>query len=409
MLTLIEQFIDHLEAVRGRSPHTLRAYSGDATLWHDFLAKKDKDYFRADRKDFRAFMFQLRASRNNASIARTLSAVRCFYRFLHQKGLIESSPLFSIQGPKKSKSQPRFLTETEAEILLDGSPEPLLKSTDTVSAESVSPGIESPESEKNFDQNRPSKADGQSRKFRVKEATEVRDQALMELAYSSGLRVGELVSLDLEDLNFTGKRVLVRSGKGGKDRYVPVGQTALSVLEKWLAFRPRLINETKSKAKQAFFLGLRGNRLQDREVRRVVERRLSQSGLAHNQISPHGLRHSFATHLLAAGADLKAIQDMLGHASLTTTERYTHLDLAALKRAYLAHPRARAERSSDSGENSKQDSGGSDNSADTDDKEDKLAELIQRDLTGRNLKVLPTDKALPVDKALPTDKAIVTD
>jgi integrase/recombinase XerC len=334
MRSLIEQFIDHLDAVRGRSPHTLRAYFGDVTLWHDFLATKEKDYYSAGRQDLKSFMFQLKATRNNASISRTLSAVRCFYQFLHQKGLIEQSPFLNIIGPKKAKIQPRFLTANEAKTLLDGpsdqefqcSPKEELKTTGQENNVLPEPQDLCPKN--------------QSRVFQTQEAIEARDQALMELAYSSGLRVGELVGLDLGDINYSGGRVLIRSGKGGKDRYVPVGQPALTALDKWQGLRTRLVCDNNQNAKTALFLGRRGSRLQDREVRRVLEKRLNKAGLAANQISPHGLRHSFATHLLEAGADLKSIQEMLGHASLTTTERYTHLDLTALKRAYLAHPRA---------------------------------------------------------------------
>ncbi|MDR3134591.1 MAG: tyrosine recombinase XerC [Deltaproteobacteria bacterium] len=328
---LIEEFIEHLGAIRGRSPHTLRAYSVDLCLWDDFLLAKGKDFASAGRQEIKSFMFSLRDNRNNASISRALSAVRCFHRFLSDKGLVGETAFLKTPGPKKAKTQPRFLTEADAKTLLDG-PRDSLKGL-----------VEDKESEK--PESLPPIGQGlagQDRKSRANEAIEARDQALLELAYSSGLRVSELVGLDIGDVNFTGHRTLVRSGKGAKDRYVPVGQPAQTALERWLTLRGRLVNETNLRARSAMFLGHRGGRLQDREARRALARRLAKTGLGIDQVSVHGLRHSFATHLLEAGADLRAIQEMLGHASLSTTERYTHLDLAALKRAYLAHPRARA-------------------------------------------------------------------
>jgi integrase/recombinase XerC len=168
-----------------------------------------------------------------------------------------------------------------------------------------------------------------------------RDQAVLELAYSSGLRVGELVALDLADIDLSGLRVLVRHGKGAKDRLVPMGIPAAEALGAWLVLRPALLKKLGDpKPEKALFLGRRGGRLQDREVRRIVDKRLLETALD-SALSPHSLRHSFASHLLAAGADLRSIQEMLGHGSLAVTQRYTHLDLDHLRRAYWAHPRAR--------------------------------------------------------------------
>ena len=165
-----------------------------------------------------------------------------------------------------------------------------------------------------------------------------RDQALFELAYASGLRVGELVGLDIEDINLPGNVVTVRQGKGAKDRLVPFGRPAAEALGGYLALRDLLAGP---QAGRALFLGRRGRRLSDREVRRALNARLARAGLD-QAFSPHSLRHSFATHLLSSGADLKAIGEMLGHSSLATTERYTHLDLDRLRQVHrMAHPRAR--------------------------------------------------------------------
>jgi integrase/recombinase XerC len=176
----------------------------------------------------------------------------------------------------------------------------------------------------------------------------LRDQAVLELAYSSGLRVGELVALDPGDVDLAGARVLVRRGKGGKDRLIPMGPPAAKALALWLERRRHLCPLPEGGPKGAgagtsgpLFLGRRGGRLHDREVRRILSRRLAGAGLDAS-LGPHSLRHSFASHLLIAGADLKSIQDMLGHSSLAVTQRYTHLDLDHLRRAYRAHPRAKA-------------------------------------------------------------------
>jgi integrase/recombinase XerC len=167
----------------------------------------------------------------------------------------------------------------------------------------------------------------------------------LELAYSSGLRVAELSKLDVGDLLLAEGWVRVRSGKGAKDRAVPVGMPAVRAAEAWLGERElamAALPPALSRRTEALFLGARGGRLPDREIRRILQRRLAKTGLDAGY-SPHSLRHSFATHLLESGADLKAIKDMLGHSTLATTERYTHLDLRSLRRAYQAHPRALAQ------------------------------------------------------------------
>ncbi|MDR2367586.1 MAG: tyrosine recombinase XerC [Deltaproteobacteria bacterium] len=341
-----ELYIDHLGAIEGASRNTLKAYAVDLAHWEAHLAESGKDALSAGRQEFKRFMFKLRDTRNNASIARALSAVRGFYRFLRQRGLIGDTSFLAIGGPKIPSAQPRFLTPAEAKALLDAPRDP--------------------------------GGGAQDRAGREREAVLARDMALLELAYSSGLRVGELVALDIGDVHFDRARVLVRSGKGGKDRLAPVGRPALAAMNEWLGLRPRLVRGDGGHG--AVFLGARGGRLHDREVRRILKARLTEAGLAPDQVGVHGLRHSFATHLLESGADLRAIQEMLGHASLSTTERYTHLDLAALKRAYLAHPRAALD-----GKNGDPGAPGGRG----------LGELMERDLTDRNLVVLPGGEKPP--------------
>jgi integrase/recombinase XerC len=289
-----------LAGIRGRSPRTVRAYGREARAFADFLAGRDLDLAAAGKSDIRAYIFELKGrGLANTSLGRALAALRAFYRWRLKEGEGEYNPAAETPGPKMTARQALFLTEREMDILLD------------------------PETG-----------------GRADEPLARRDQALLELVYSAGLRVGELVGLDLGDLDLARRVALVRRGKGGKDRLAPFGRPAAEALAGYLAVRGLLAG---TDGLQALFLGRRGRRLGDREVRRVLAARLARAGLD-GAFSPHSLRHSFATHLLSAGADLKAIGEMLGHSSLAATQRYTHLDLERLRRAYrAAHPRARNE------------------------------------------------------------------
>ncbi|MDL2259392.1 tyrosine recombinase XerC [Deltaproteobacteria bacterium OttesenSCG-928-K17] len=298
---MVEEFEKYLQGVLGRSAHTVRAYGGEVRLFGRFLESRGRAFDQAEKNDVRAFLFELKGRElGNVSISRALSSLRAFYRWRVRGGFMDHNPAASVAGPKQPKKQSLFLTERETEILLSGDGE--------------ESGSRSPE--------------------------QLRDQAVFELAYGAGLRVGELVGLDLDDVNLAAATVMVRRGKGGKDRLTPFGQTAAEALAAWLKARGGFISPGGES--RALFLGRRGGRLNDRQVRRVLDARLAERGLD-TRYSPHSLRHSFATHLLASGADLKAIQEMLGHSSLATTERYTHLDLERLRRVYRqSHPRAKA-------------------------------------------------------------------
>lgn len=291
------QFQQYLKGVLGRSPHTVKAYGAELSRYLVFLAQRGLSPEAAGQAELRAFLFELRTQgRDNVSIARALASLRAFYRWLIRQGETELNPAASVAAPKLPKKQSRFLSEAEADTLLEEGSEP----------------------------------DG---------PLKCRNQAVFELIYATGLRVGELVRLDLADLDLKDLKLMVRLGKGGKDRLVPFGEPAAEALSRWLHVRGRLARPGKSG--EALFLGSRGGRLGDREIRRLLAARLQARGLD-SAFSPHSLRHSFATHLLSAGADLKVIEEMLGHSSLATTERYTHLDLGQLRRVYRqAHPRAR--------------------------------------------------------------------
>jgi integrase/recombinase XerC len=220
-----------------------------------------------------------------------------------REGFLAGNPAREVEAPKFPKKKPRFLNVDEAFALM------------------AAPDAESPQG--------------------------LRDRAALELAYSSGLRASELVGLDLADLDLTQGFVRAK-GKGRKERQVPVGRKAITALGAYLAIRNQLENP-KAKAGSALFLGNRGGRLSDRVLRRTLAQLGLELELA-DGLSPHGLRHSFATHMLEAGADIRSIQEMLGHASLSTTQKYTHLNLDHLRAVYdQAHPRAHADASTGSG------------------------------------------------------------
>lgn len=300
MDTDLKAFADYQRAVKGRSANTVKAYRADLRELAVFLTGSGRaaSWEQVDKTDLRAYLFHLKARRANVSLARALSAASSFFAWLVQEGRLEANPAELVARPKAARKTPRFLTVDEAFALLDGPAPPPQR-----------------------------------------EELALRDKALWELIYSSGLRVSEAANLKIEDIDWRTPQVMVRQGKGGHDRLTPLGHTALRALEAWLAVRGRLARP--GDRARYLFLGRRGGRLNDRVIRRALEGRLRALGLAGRGLGPHSLRHSFATHLLESGADLRSIQEMLGHASLATTQRYTHLNLDYLRKVYdAAHPRA---------------------------------------------------------------------
>ncbi len=291
----IDRFLDHLRAERGASPQTLRAYATDLRQFRAFLDDEapDSALEDIDHRVVRRFLASLAGTVSTRTSARKLSTLRSFFDHLVEIGRLEANPARRIRMPKIARKLPAFLSRDEARVLLD-------------------------------DQER-----GDS-------VLATRDLAVLELLYGSGLRVSELASLDIADApaGLTSIRVV---GKGSKERVVPVGPPAAEALQRYLAVREQLV---PSSGETALFLNARGGRLTDRSVRRVVKRAGLLAPLL-KDLHPHALRHSFATHLLEGGADLRAIQEMLGHANLSTTQRYTHLTVEQLMEIYEAcHPRA---------------------------------------------------------------------
>ena len=297
----IDRFLEHLEAERNLSPHTVRAYGRDLErflefLSVDFLAREAKRIRPRDVDPLavRSFLAKLsRAGVGRRSQARALSALRSFFRYTCLEGQTSSNPAAPVRSPKQERRLPRHLRPGEIESLIEAvdGDEPLAR----------------------------------------------RDRAILELLYATGIRVSELVGLDWESID-TERRVLRVLGKGGKERMVPFGRPAQSSLERW-----RDVWGTVRRAGDGdpVFLNNRGDRLSDRSVRRIIDGAVERAALARG-VHPHTLRHTFATHLLEGGADLRAIQELLGHSSLATTQRYTHLELDRLLAVYReSHPRAR--------------------------------------------------------------------
>jgi integrase/recombinase XerC len=309
----IEQYLTYLKAERDASVHTLRNYRVDLIQFLAYLEERSggvgsPDPAGVDHLAVRGFLARLHgAGLTKTSVARKLATLRSFFRFLCRQGRLRTNPAELVRSPRLPVRTTPHLSVDEAFQLL--------------AAPQAAPGP-------------PTKSGGVLR---------ARDRAILELFYSSGLRIGELVGLNRSDVDIREglARVL---GKGRKERIVPVGTKAIEALNAYLADREDLAagGVNQGEGTQALFLNHRGGRLTARSVSRTVLRYLLASGLG-KKVTPHGLRHSFATHLLTAGADLGAIQDLLGHARLSTTQRYTHVGLGEVMKVYDAsHPRARA-------------------------------------------------------------------
>jgi integrase/recombinase XerC len=294
----VARFSAHLEAERRVSPHTRRAYLADLAGYAAFLAEQGEALVPASPVLVRAFVARAAATAGPASIGRKLSTLRTFYRFLVREGLAPGNPARAVASPRRPRRLPQVLPEEEVAALVEAPPA----------------------------------AGG---------PLALRDRAFLELLYASGLRVSELTGLDVAHVDLAQGLVRVM-GKRRKERIVPFGGAASDALRRWLEEgRPAVVAAPPRAACPALFLNHRGGRLGARSVARRTARWVLAAGLPRH-VHPHVLRHSFATHLLGNGADLRGIQELLGHASLSTTQRYTHLDWKRLAEVYdRAHPRAK--------------------------------------------------------------------
>jgi integrase/recombinase XerC len=291
------------QRARGASPHTLRAQDGDLGKLLAHAAGNGWSTWQVPPRTLRRLALELgERGLDPASQARILSTVRSFYRWMFETQRIQANPATGLRNPKLPNRLPAFLTEAESSDLLD-----------------LPPAHDFPGT---------------------------RLACLLELLYAAGLRVSELTGLDLQDL-LLGQRTLRVLGKGRKERLVPVHERAMAALEAYLAQRSAFLAAKALPPTAALLINQRGGRLTPTSVRAFLGKALETAALR-ARISPHALRHSFATHLLNRGMDLRAIQELLGHASLSTTQRYTHLDLEQLSRTYeAAHPRARTHTAAD--------------------------------------------------------------
>ena len=291
--TWVRRFLTHVATERRLSPHTVSAYARELAAFAQWCGKQGyDDWARIDSAQLRSFAARSHAGGlNPRSVQRRLSALRTFYAFLIREGLATNNPATDVRAPKAAKRLPHTLDVDQMSRLLALKPEGALPT---------------------------------------------RDLAIMELFYSSGLRLAELVGLDLFDLDLKDRTVRVL-GKGSKTRIMPVGAQAVSALQQWLKERGTLA----AVGENALFLNRRGLRLGARSVQLLVAHHAKAQGLAMG-VHPHLFRHSFATHLLESSRDLRAVQELLGHASISSTQIYTHLDFQHLARTYeSSHPRAR--------------------------------------------------------------------
>lgn len=300
MINEIAQFLNYLKVEKDASSHTIRNYRNDLLQFVEFIS--DKNYSVLDRLNeidhitIRNFLANIKDKNySRSTIVRKIAALRSFFRYMLREGLIKANPAVGMIMPKKERKLPNFLDMKEIGKLLEA------PAVDTL--------------------------DG------------LRDRAILEILYSSGIRVSELVGLNTGNVDLIGE-VLKVKGKGKKERLVPIGSVAVNILNEYINKRKKGDYKGRRADFNAVFLNKYGQRITDRSVRRIVDKYIQGAALEH-KISPHVLRHTFATHMLDAGADLRSVQELLGHSSLSTTQIYTHVTTEKLKKVYdKAHPRA---------------------------------------------------------------------
>ena len=284
MLKEIEKFLKFLKYEKNASNHTIKSYKLDLIQFNSYMEGKSvKNITPLDIRGFIVFLSE--KNEKKTSISRKISALRSFFKYLLKERIIKNNPAESVPLPKLDKPLPKFLTMKEINELLE-------------------------------------KSGGKKDNF-----TKTRDEAILELLYATGIRISELVSLNLEDIDLKEQLIRVK-GKGKKERIVPFGNIALTKLKKYLKLR-----NTKKPRNSSVFINRTGKRISQRYIQMMLKKYLIIKGMS-KDITPHSLRHSFATHLLSMGADLRTIQELLGHSSLNTTQRYTHLNLKQIIEEY---------------------------------------------------------------------------
>jgi integrase/recombinase XerC len=299
LMALAGEFYSHLEKEKGASPHTVRAYRGDID---DFLAYLETQPDRnVDHRTIRTYMVSVYKGLKKSSLARRVSSIKAFFRFLQKRGYSEENPAQVIKNPRIEKHLPKFYTVDEMFHFLDSLPDDSW--------------------------------------------LHARNRAVFELIYSTGMRASEALGLNRQDVHLEGLWVLVR-GKGGKERILPFGEKALGVLQHYLSMKPGRDkgpepgrDKGSEPGREPLFPNARGGRLSYRGLLKVMKKHQIRAGLL-KDLALHGIRHSFATHMLGGGADLRSIQELLGHSKLSTTQKYTHISMEKIMEIYdKAHPR----------------------------------------------------------------------
>lgn len=303
LMALAGEFYSHLEKEKGASPHTVRAYRGDID---DFLAYlKTQPDRNVDHRTIRTYMVSVYKGLKKSSLARRVSSIKAFFRFLQKRGYSEENPAQVIKNPRIEKHLPKFYTVDEMFHFLDSLPDDSW--------------------------------------------LHARNRAVFELIYSTGMRASEALGLNRQDVHLEGLWVLVR-GKGGKERILPFGEKALGVLQHYLSMKPgrdkgpepgrdKGSEPGREPGPEPLFPNARGGRLSYRGLLKVMKKHQIRAGLL-KDLALHGIRHSFATHMLGGGADLRSIQELLGHSKLSTTQKYTHISMEKIMEIYdKAHPR----------------------------------------------------------------------
>lgn len=302
MEELFKKYEEYLKHEQDASSHTSKNYMADLHQFYEYLKKSypqlagggKSALTKIDHNVIRSYLSTLFGKNNPASIARKLASLRSFFKYWIKEGTVSTNPAKDVATPKVPKRLPKFLTVDEVSTLLKG------------------PAVDD-------------------------DILSIRDRSMMEVMYASGLRVSELVGLDIEHVNL-GEGIVKVLGKGRKERIVPIGSKAQTAMANYLARREELLD--KSHPTKAIFLNRQGTRITPRSVERMVQKYLKSSGIQ-KEVTPHVLRHSFATHMLNSGADLRGIQELLGHSSLSTTQKYTHVSVDKLMDVYeKAHPKA---------------------------------------------------------------------
>ncbi len=291
---LLEDFRLYLEIERNLSFHTIKAYVSDLK---NFIDRAGSDFCNFTYKNIRAYLMEmLNRNYSRTTVSRKIAAIKTFYRYLYREKLVKINPAVNVRTPKKVKNLPEFLTDSEARIVIE--------------------------------------------QVEMKTSSSFRDRVILEVLYATGMRNSELCGLNFENINFEENEIKVH-GKGGKERIVLINERAKEFLRKYIQeVRPALANNTALTLSSAVFINSNNYRLQQRSIHRVITGAAKKAGLA-KKVSPHTFRHTFATRLLEKGADLRVVQELLGHSSISNTQIYTHVSLERLRQTYLkAHPRS---------------------------------------------------------------------